>query len=182
MQLFEERFHLVNWIKWKTNVDLWNFIICLDTNLYLDKEIKVENINKIWFNIEENNTEKKNNYISKQDILNNLKDILPISVYNRMYNWVIRMNDLWWELLWSIYKIEYKKIINDINKYISKNWFDIKEFSTEAKKDDYKKMLTFLENSEWARWIRNYCNNILKLNIIKNKIIPLHKKMNLINN
>jgi hypothetical protein len=176
MQLFEERFHLVNWIKWKTNIDLWNFIIAIDTNLYLDKQIEQENENKIWFNINENNTEKKTNNISKQDILNNLKSILPISVYNRIYSWIIRMNDLWWELLWSIFKIEYKKIVNDINYYISKNWLNIKEFLTEAKKEDYNKMLKNLKESEWARGIRNYCNNTLKLNIIKNNIIPLHKK------
>lgn len=178
-QLIEEWECLINTVEWKVRVELTNFLFCFDSNMFFEWDYKKHKVNKIWFNIEKEEINKNNDYqtITKDELKENIKNLLPNSIYNRIKHNIYVMNNFKKEDLFKIYSIEHEKIINSFNKYLDKQGIDAQLWIIPNKKD-FENAIKNIDESEWARYFRFYCENKLRVDIIKKHLIPLQKMMN----
>lgn len=186
MSLFYDNIHFFksSKLQW-VNIDLSNVIFILDWNFINDIPDN-EFSTKIWFSDVEiekelikNHNEK--NKKSKAKLINYLKKQIPISAFNRINyceDSIIQFNDIWEDVIYDIFLMEYRDMIESMNNSKYKNIFNKYLFPTD---EDYKKMLSTLDKNNWARWISNFVQYNLKNEIIKKVILPYNNyKSNLI--
>lgn len=179
MQFLEERHHKFKWSSTSlknTEIDTINIIYIFDGNFINDKiaEAYEWKIGFIWdHNLIKNDEDKyyQDNKVDINKLRNYFKQELAISIYNRISPWIIQFDEISDEVKYSIYKLEYKKMIEHfINRYKSENNEFLNEY-LKPKKTDYNKMIKTLDKDSWARWIANYVNTIIKGKIIDDAVI-----------
>ena len=149
--------------KWR-KVDFKNTIIILTSNLgseYFSKEIT-----KVWFDM----SEDENNSLSeekKELIMQDVKNLLPIELLNRLDN-IVFFNLIDKDLLHKIFDKYYK----DYRKlWKEKKWIQVPSI----KKDEVKALIEKIhKEGAGVRWIEKYLYNELENKVIE-KLLKLKK-------
>lgn len=175
-QLIEEWECLINTVEGKIKIEFNNFIFCFDSNMFFEWDYKKQEEDKIWFSIEKKESNDSIQTITKNELKENIKSLLPNSIYNRIKHNIYVMNNFKKEDLFKIYSIEHEKVINSFNKYLDKQGIDAQLWLVPNKKD-FENAMNNIDESEWARYFRFYCENKLRIDIIKKHLIPLQKMM-----
>jgi len=139
-------------------IDFKNTIIILTSNLgseYFGKEIT-----KVWFGVHENKTEDWISEDKKELIMNEVKNLLPLELINRLDKIVI-FNPITKDLLQKIfdkYYKEYRKLWKE------KRWISVPS----VKKEEVKKLIDKVHKEwEWVRWIEKFIYNELENKVIQ---------------
>ncbi len=148
-------------------IDFKNTIIILTSNLW--SEYFGKEITKVWFDVNEKNVNDTISEEKKELIMNEVKNLLPLELINRLDKIVI-FNPITKDLLHKIfekYYKEYRKLWKE------KKWITVPS----VKKEEVKKLIDKIhKEGEWVRWIEKFIYNELENKVIQKLLKQWAKK------